>query len=280
LARPNERYALRAYALRQELGLGYGRVDPVAVLRSLAVEVQRLPFEHGTEFDGAFEFRYGASFVLLNTDRPPLRQRFTAAHELGHQVFDRPTDGRDFTVRDTDVYRSNDSQHHRGINTFAGAFLIDPFGVRDLVDRGLGGHELVAQVIATFEVSVQAAALELKDLGHLPQTTCDEAFSAADTTEYARTHGATLTLSEVPAFELDPVFAGRVVRGYVEGRLSEAGVAATLGLSEQEAMQFLGETGALEARAAVPDNSMFPDLPPDVDPAQILAGGDGEASNG
>lgn len=260
MASRNEKYVTKAHALRQELGLGYGRVDPVPVLRSMGVEVQRFPFPEGADFDGAYEYLEGVSFVLINTTRWPLRQRFTAAHELGHHVFDCPTDGKPFKVEDDDVDRVSDNPRHRDVNTFAGAFLIDPFGVKELSSQGFGGHELIAQVIARFEVSVQAAALELKALGYISQPVCDEAFGSTDTANFARTHGAVLTIQDPPALDLDQTYQERVLRGFVRGRLSEAGVVAALAIPEAEAIELLKTTGAIEERERVAELDPFPQL--------------------
>lgn len=256
MAERNQKYILRARALRQELGLGYGRVDPVSVLRALGVEVTLRPLAAGVDVDGAYEYQDGRDFVFINTSKWPLRQRFTAAHELGHHLFDRPINGEPFVLREN-IDNLGDDRRHRDINVFAGAFLIDAFGVKEIQAQGHVGMDLVAQVVAHFEVSVHAAALELKELGAITNAECEEAFASHDTLEFARANGVDLVLEPLPTRDVDPNYWTRVLTGFLAGYLTETGVAAALRVSIDEAKQMLETAEAYKPRAEPEEPNPF-----------------------
>ncbi len=100
--------------------------------------------------------------IVVNTNHPGDRQRFTIAHELGHLLLS--------PARGVDI----EAACHR----FAGAFLVP----REILIREVGAHrrsisvyELLALKVL-FGVSAQALAYRCKDVGIISQGTLDEVF--------------------------------------------------------------------------------------------------------
>lgn len=238
---PEQRARGLALALRQELGLGHGRVDPVAVLREhRGVEVIQLP---AGDLDGMYHRQDGVGVVLINSERPAIRQRFTAAHELGHDVID-GANAEAVAVVDLDIFQA--AGHDKLMNYFAGAFLVDPHGVRELRAAGLEGLDLVAQVVATFEVSVQAAAVELRKLGEIDQQACDVATAAGLTTnKFMRDRGIRFEVPEPELTPVDPERRRRVLAAFRAGLLTVDGAAGFLHMSPEETVFWLDQAGAV-----------------------------------
>ncbi len=69
-------------------GLGHSPISDVAILADeIGVVVARMPLggdEGSPEGCCAVDPETGAAYVLINSDKPRVRRRFTIAHELGH----------------------------------------------------------------------------------------------------------------------------------------------------------------------------------------------------
>ncbi len=119
--------ARRADELRRQLGLGNAPVvDVAATLRSAGLKlVQRRLGQGGP--DGMYVRRGDVAFVLLNNDKYLPRQRFTAAHELGHHML-----GHRAAI-DEDVLDVKGRSQEEEANTFAASFLVPRHALQERV---------------------------------------------------------------------------------------------------------------------------------------------------
>jgi Zn-dependent peptidase ImmA (M78 family)/DNA-binding XRE family transcriptional regulator len=239
-----------AQAVRQRLGLGHGRVDPIEALRSLGVQVvqHRVSDPGDASVDGIYWIYDGTPSVFLNTKKDYRRQRFTAAHELGHHELDQ---GLSETVVDTNVFDLGNDRRHEEKNWFAGAFLIDEHGARELQANKLYDEELVAATMAYFDVSLPAAARELEVLNLLPTQRKEDIL--ARWRQKTLTAGALLARYHYPSpdgrsgnEEFDPTYLAAVKQRYESGALNLTAVARALRMSESDASDWLARVQASE----------------------------------
>jgi Zn-dependent peptidase ImmA (M78 family) len=145
-----------AEAIRHELDLGHGLVDPFIVADQLGIEVVRFPVVDGS-LEGMYRPTELGGYIFVNSQAVSVRQRFTAAHELGHHRLHGTT---------TFVESVIDAPDDWEANRFAEAFLVDPTGVRRLL-AGLE-HDVVSMIARTCDeywVSPSAAGIALKRFG-------------------------------------------------------------------------------------------------------------------
>ena len=89
---------------------------PEKLAELLGIEVRRCVFEG----DG-WCLRHGArALIRINSQAPPLRQRFTLAHELGHLLLDIPS----VIGEARREVRDNDSDEEKRVNELAGQLLL------------------------------------------------------------------------------------------------------------------------------------------------------------
>lgn len=246
-----------AHALRQELGLEHGRVDPFAVLRERGAVVVRHAVTDDGDIDGSYRLVGEQAFVFVNSKRPAVRQRFTAAHELAHHELDVPA--RRVDIVDVDVYRVTGV--HRDMNYFAGAFLIDSLGVRKMREEGLRGDALVAATITEFEVSFKAAAIELKYLRLISEPEYNDLSGRRDADDFrvgdfVAQFNRTIPADPGPAEELDPSYLAMVKTRYERGGLNVTAVAAALRVSLPAAHEWLDCQG-VQAPEQVEDEGFY-----------------------
>jgi Zn-dependent peptidase ImmA (M78 family) len=239
------------------MGLGHSWVDPLAVLRGRGAVVVRHAVTDDGDIDGSYRLVDGQAFVLVNSKRPAVRQRFTAAHELAHHELDAPA--RRVDIVDLDVYGVTGV--HREMNYFAGAFLIDSMGVRKMREGGLTGDALVAATIAEFEVSFKAAAIELKYLRLISEQECNDLMSRRDADDFrvgdfVEQSGRTMQADPGPAEEMDPSYLAMVKSRYEHGGLNDTAVAAALRTSVPAAHEWL-ESQGVKAPRLVGDEGFY-----------------------
>jgi Zn-dependent peptidase ImmA (M78 family) len=162
---PNTREAARAAAaavLEQAWDADKFPVDPVVVASRMGVEVfeAQLP----SDISGLLQKEPGRpAEILVDIDDPPVRRRFTCAHELGH--FEKRRDREDFVG----YVDRRDGRSSQGVdsdevfaNTFAAHLLMPPLAVQVLVDAGRG----VLEMARFFGVSPQSMQYHLENLGY------------------------------------------------------------------------------------------------------------------
>jgi Zn-dependent peptidase ImmA (M78 family) len=160
-----------ALALRQRLDLGDAPINVWELIRDLGVLVWRHDF--GPEFgDGMYIRKGGRSLIIVNSARRPSRQRFTAAHELGHHELHRH--GQDnLLIGDVDVVSTGKVPAEKAANAFA-ANLMAP--TRAVVAKlgDLRGNKIkpvhVAQLMGRFGLSYEATCWRLRSVGVVSKT--------------------------------------------------------------------------------------------------------------
>ena len=111
---------------------------------------------------GYIERADGSYRIVVNANHAPTRQRFTAAHELGHYIYHRDLLGDG--VGDNRAYRSDDTNrpnpnirpiHERQANSFAANVLMPRHRLADVAG------ESTAELATRFNVSQQAMTIRL-----------------------------------------------------------------------------------------------------------------------
>ena len=149
--------------------------DPLKVIEkhwnSTPVPIDRIIQEIGLplsyefmddDMSGYIERNNGSYRIVVNALHAETRQRFTAAHELGHYIYHRDLLGDG--VGDNRAYRAEGTKidnpairpvHERQANSFAANVLMPRHRLVDVAD------ESVADLAARFNVSQQAMAIRL-----------------------------------------------------------------------------------------------------------------------
>lgn len=154
-------------------------IDPMQVVDAYSAEIPVPVFRILEDLELGPEFREldegvsgwiekkseGIYLIVINKLHAITRQRFTAAHELGHYIYHRDLLGRG--VGDTRAYRTEGTPfpnefirpiNERQANSFAANLLMPARAIRLLQDRGVTTPEALA---ARLQVSVQAMRLRL-----------------------------------------------------------------------------------------------------------------------
>lgn len=167
LDRPQEE--LLAVEIRHRFNLGHGRVDPFKVAELLGMEVIRFPVPDGS-VEGIYRpIAGGRGAILVNSKSQYLRQRFTAAHEIGHSLLH----GSQVFV-DDELNSKSAKAKEKEADRFAGALLVDRDAAEEMVARwqaDVGAS--VAELVETFAVNVQTAAIQLQQYGLITRTEGD-----------------------------------------------------------------------------------------------------------
>jgi Zn-dependent peptidase ImmA (M78 family) len=170
-----------AAAARRDLGIGLESPVP-DLLRLLEDEaglhvfIVELP-EGG--IDGAYQTNRGEPFVLINQRKPPVRKRFTLAHEFGHHRLGHGAQ------LDSKIDLGNRTYTEVEANRFAGAFLMP----RPAIDSWLARHsdpelslKVLVRLAVFFNVSAYVARYRLQAVKRLRSRTemrrLDEALKA------------------------------------------------------------------------------------------------------
>jgi Zn-dependent peptidase ImmA (M78 family) len=149
--------ARRARELRAAIGLADGPVPEIlSTLERLGLSVYVLPLGSDGP-DGAYLPRAQFKTVLLNADKYLARLRFTAAHELGHHVFN------DGAQMDKDIHQFRSLEEQRA-NGFAAAFLMPDTGILARLGVGAITPRDVVRIALEFGVSYTSLVHRLQKL--------------------------------------------------------------------------------------------------------------------
>lgn len=248
-----------AEMFRDHYGLGHSPIADVAILADeIGVVVARMPLggdEGSPEGCCAVDPKTGAAYVLINSDKPRVRRRFTIAHELGHLALGHLYGGQvvvDETVRAR-------SPREREANAFAAGLLMPKAGVLgswQRLQRRLGERpspiDWIVWLAASFGVSEQAAAYRLVNLGRIKAaggTTADAVQAVANDPEMIREAKARLGLlpvmvdAERGIIEVGPAMRARVARALEEGAITVDGAADMLHKPSEEVYRWIVQTG-------------------------------------
>jgi Zn-dependent peptidase ImmA (M78 family)/DNA-binding XRE family transcriptional regulator len=248
-----------AERFRDRYGLGASPIADVAILADeVGVVVARMPL--GDDLDSpdgcsAVDPDTGAPYILINSDKPRVRRRFTIAHELGHLALGHLLGGQ--VIVDETV--GGKSPGEKQANAFAAGLLMPADGVRGAVKRlrnrlGDPPNPLywIVWLAASFGVSEQAAAYRLINL-RLVQviggTSAEAVQEMAENPEMTQEAWARLGLSPVTAdtqrgaTEVGPSMRARVTRALSQGVISVEGAAAMLHQPPEAVYRWLAESG-------------------------------------
>ncbi|WP_457256487.1 helix-turn-helix domain-containing protein [Pedococcus sp. P5_B7] len=163
-----------AEEVRKHLELGASAVGdlPALIEMHFAADVALSPLGDGS--DGLCAHDGDAALLVVNTDFPLGRTRFTLAHELGHHLLN---DARDvIEERQSDMYAG--TYLERRVNSFAAHLLLPVKAVRDtmtwlgataqdMADGTTRGQLAIGYLMAQHGVSLPCALGQIVDAGFL-----------------------------------------------------------------------------------------------------------------
>ena len=248
-----------AETFRERYGLGASPIADVAILADeVGVVVARMPL--GDNFDSpdgcsAVDPDSGASYILINSDKPRVRRRFTIAHELGHLALGHLLGGQ--MIVDETV--GGKSPEEKQANAFAAGLLMPGEGVQGAVKRlkdRLGDPpnplEWIVWLAASFGVSEQAAAYRLINLRLvrvIGGTSAEAVQEMAENREIIGAARARFGLSPVTvdvergATEVGPSMRVRVARALSQGAIPVERAAGMLHQPSEAVYRWLSKSG-------------------------------------
>jgi|ERR1039458_81557 Zn-dependent peptidase ImmA (M78 family) len=159
------RGAQAAQALRHREQLGFEPIDIWLLLDRLEVPVAVREF--GTGFgDGLYIWEDDEPLIVINASARPSRQRFTAAHELGHHEMHR-FEADQLLLTDENIFGSQDAWEIEA-NAFAAYLLAPDEGVRQRLAKHTGDDitpDMVVETMAAFGLSYNAMTYRLLNVG-------------------------------------------------------------------------------------------------------------------
>lgn len=136
-------------------------VDPVAISKALGAQI--ISDANLGAISGQYQFTEHGPVIRFNPNEPPVRQRFTIAHECGHYVL---SHGNEFRDPSKNFSSSNFDLKEVAANRFAAALLMPEEGVRHFIEaEGISDIRALAN---KFFVSEAAMEYRLKNLGWIP----------------------------------------------------------------------------------------------------------------
>lgn len=150
-----------AGAVRHRAQLGFEALSIWTLLERLAIPVGVREFGEGCG-DGLYLWDDGEPFIVINASNRPSRQRFTAAHELGHHEMHRHEHERQ-VFADENIFGSTELQEVEA-NAFAAYLLAPDEALRQHVGERSGEDidpELVVELMGAFGLSYDATTYRL-----------------------------------------------------------------------------------------------------------------------
>jgi Zn-dependent peptidase ImmA (M78 family) len=170
-----------AQALRFELGLGLAPIDIYDVIERRGVA---LAFRDLGGDDGRYVFHNGKALILVSsTCGEASRQRFTAAHELGHHELHRfDANGEVETVLiDKVVGRSGGDPREQAANSFAASLLLPREALQQIFpERAQVSVEQVVELMDRFGLSYSATVYRLHNTDRISAARRDALLQEGD----------------------------------------------------------------------------------------------------
>lgn len=174
----NLRYArMQAEKLAENVGKGEVPVNVEGIAKSLGLEV--LYADLGEEVSGLLISDGASAQVCIQESDPPVRQRFTIAHEIGHHFLLHQFESGEHVHVDKGNYisqrgpRASEGVDPKEVqaNQFAASLLMPTKAIRQRIAKLAGGGPVldthVESLAKEFEVSEQALTIRLTGLGLL-----------------------------------------------------------------------------------------------------------------
>lgn len=161
---------LAAYDVLRHHGLQSVPINPVILAQRAGIKVNNAKFSEDN-LSGMIAKRGDLEIILVNSDDPPRRKRFTIAHELGHHFLHLKSGDGQFVDGEADLFREMPSDSNEPIsedrareiqaNAFAAALLMPEEHVRAVwAETGS-----IAEMADIFGVSEEAMGYRLTGLG-------------------------------------------------------------------------------------------------------------------
>ncbi len=161
----------QAAKILKKTGIDAAPVPVHLVAQRLGLLVESAPL--GDEVSGLLVVDGDMGVIGYNATHPSVRQRFTIAHEVGHYILHRADttlfiDERYFSAFRDQRSSSGADPKEREANAFAASLLMPTHLVRREIEHqrfDLADEDALSSLAATFQVSVQAMAFRLSNLG-------------------------------------------------------------------------------------------------------------------
>lgn len=125
-------------------------------------------YEDLTGCDGRVLGHGNSAFITINRNATPGRQRFTAAHEIGHWMYDRG-EANACTAEKIEKAWGKSGRETRA-NRFAGALLLPDRMLQPYLNNGdLSRFEEIGQVANRFQTSLSATSIKVIEKSPRPQ---------------------------------------------------------------------------------------------------------------
>jgi len=149
-----------AAELRRHIGLGTNQIpsNVFQAFRDVGVHVFRRQLGVSTISGLFIRHPTAGACVLVNYSEDVFRQRFTAAHEVGHAILDMD---QDFIVSFNDWAKGDLSEIRA--NTFASRFLLPPEAIQSIPDASTWTEQRFLDYAARLMVNAETMAYALRD---------------------------------------------------------------------------------------------------------------------
>ncbi|GAB3910106.1 ImmA/IrrE family metallo-endopeptidase [Mucilaginibacter boryungensis] len=162
-------------SMLNQAGITNAPVPIESIAKSQGVQV--VAYDLGNEISGVLVIDEGSGTIGYNQDHPPVRQRFTIGHELGHYMLHVPRNkskelfvDKDFIVkfRSQKPYTQTEIRHEQEANAFAAAILMPKtFIIKEARNPKYANYsetKLIEELAKVFDVSVQAMTYRFADI--------------------------------------------------------------------------------------------------------------------
>jgi Zn-dependent peptidase ImmA (M78 family) len=134
-------------------------VDPFAALAAFSVRLLRQP----SPVEGAYAREDDLAFALINTKTHYVRQRFTAAHELGHHILHRDDSPRSYV--DVSFDSASDLPEEDEADAFAAAFLMPEGHIKQIASSWPSAADAMLVAVAQCHASKESVTRRFGELG-------------------------------------------------------------------------------------------------------------------
>lgn len=170
----------KANQMRGQYNLGYRDIGDIFpfIEQSLGYLLIRYPFGEDA-LEGFAAIYRGERLVVANSSKILSRERFTAAHEIGHHVFDFKEGSNDILIADQETGSFNrDNLAEFRADCFAAALLMPKDGVEEVlfelgIEKGALSHTDIVRMQLAFGVSYRAMVRRLSDMGRIAHDEAD-----------------------------------------------------------------------------------------------------------
>ena len=244
-----------ALALRLRLDLGTSPINIWDTIRRLDIALGLKDFGRDGG-DGCYLNKAGAAMIVVNMGTGNAgRQRFTAAHELGHHEMHR-FEQASVAIADQDVFDTGKDPLEEAANSFAGNLLAPAQGLkRELA--GKDGKDLspedVVALMGTFGLSYDATIYRLQNSGIVDSSHGYLLRQEGKGKVNRMLEEAGIDPPDLfpPKYNLPPDYVSRVEKLWLDRRISDVRLAEMLRLDSAETIEHRKRKGLV--RSELPD---------------------------